>query len=70
MCNLNQTWVFYGGGVAAAMTQKWSFRTAPSGSWDRVHGVCDHAEFFEKWHYYETTYPEWRELRTSSVGWH
>ena len=31
MHNLNQTWVFYGGGVAAAMTRKWSLSTAPSG---------------------------------------
>ena len=31
MCNLNQTWVFYGGGVAAAMIQKWSLTTVPSG---------------------------------------
>jgi len=30
--NLNQRWVFYGGGVAAAMTRKWSLRTAPSKS--------------------------------------
>ena len=28
---LNQTWVFYGEGVAAAITQKWSLSTAPSG---------------------------------------
>jgi len=32
MCNLNQMWVFYGGRVAAAMTRKWSLRTAPSKS--------------------------------------
>jgi len=32
MHNLNQTWVFCGGGIAAAMTWKWSLRTAPSGS--------------------------------------
>ena len=37
MRNLNQTWVFYGGGIAAAMTWKWSLSTAPSG--------CYRAEF-------------------------
>ena len=31
MRNLNQTRVFYGGGVAAAMMPKWSLSTAPSG---------------------------------------
>ena len=23
----------------------------------RVHGICNRSEFFEKWHYYEGTYP-------------
>jgi len=32
--NLNQTLVFYGGGVAAAMTRKWSLSTAPSGCYE------------------------------------
>jgi len=35
--NLNETQVFYRGGVAAAMTRKWSLSTAPS--------VCYGAEF-------------------------
>jgi len=31
--NVNQTWMFYEGGVAAEMMRKWSLRTASSGSY-------------------------------------
>ena len=58
MRNLNQTQVFYGGGIAAAMTWKWSLSTVRTIRMLRggVHGICDQDEFFEKWHYYEGVY--------------
>jgi len=41
--------VFYRGGVAAAMTRKWSLSTAPwMDLWDGIHSVCNCSEFFKK----------------------
>jgi len=73
--NPNQTRVFYGGGVAAAMMRKWSLSTAPSG--------CHGAEFtafaievsFLKnaWDYYEGAYlgngRSFKLLAWDSISW-
>jgi len=58
MRNPNQRWVFYGGGVAAAMTRANEVLGLrhPGEFRGGVHGICDRGKFFEKWHYYEGAY--------------